>query len=806
MRFVSACLLCLLLTGLSPPVRAANRILVPVIADGAGASSTYLYADSSGAAYKAGADGLREWVRAHLAPERQVAFENAVDASDDTILISNAGAAGLSLTYDDQLAALRLAPLPDAKRMESISLENEPVSPFQTPAEPAAMSGFVNLRTGQDYLHDGEKGADASLGRQAARADIDGAYNLRGWVVEGRGDYLEGDSHAWQRSDFRLVHDWPDSMVRLAAGDLSYPITGFQAFAPIAGISIARNFTLQPYRVTTPTGRTSFTLQSPSRVDVLVNNQRVRTMQLAPGPYDVSDFPVSDGSNDVTLVITDATGRIEQKTFPLVSDQKLLKKGLHEYAYNVGVRSDAAERKIHYETDRPAFSGFHRYGLTNKTAIGASFQADPDVQQAGMSITRAFEAGTIGLEGAVSNGNTGTGNATQFSYSYMNSANENSLVLALEHRSTAFAALGQDNTYNPDAWSLNGRYTRPFFWDTHIGVGGRYEFGRGTEDDDWSYSVDMRRVFRGTMSANIAWQQRSDEGMGVFAGVVWTPRSGRATVSSSTDTLQHSRDLNGSWRDDSNRWQAGLGVNETDSQRQGTGNVSYTGYRGEFALRDSVTTGIGSGMGHVRDHRTTVTTGTALAFADGQVALSRPINSGFILVRRHKTLSEHKIGINAAEQGDGEITYQAQADAFGPAVIPDAVPYMYRPVNVDTHNVPAGYDIGTDNFTVKPGYKNGTVISIGSAANIYADGYIRMEDGLPVALQAGTITDDQGFTQEFFTNQKGRFRISRLKPGAYDMRLYAYPNAPLPVVIPDTIGAGKFDAGILIVTRGMEKS
>jgi len=116
----------------------------------------------------------------------------------------------------------------------------------------------------------------------------------------------------------------PDHLVRTALGDLSYPVEGFQGFQPMLGLTVARNFDLQPYRVSEPTGQTSFFLNSPSRVDIYVNERKVQTMQLNSGPYDMADFPVVNGSNNVKLVITDASGRVEVKQVDIVSDANLL--------------------------------------------------------------------------------------------------------------------------------------------------------------------------------------------------------------------------------------------------------------------------------------------------------------------------------------------------------------------------------------------------------------------------------------------------------------------------------------------------
>ncbi|MBI5783357.1 MAG: fimbria/pilus outer membrane usher protein [Gammaproteobacteria bacterium] len=107
-------------------------------------------------------------------------------------------------------------------------------------------------------------------------------------------------------------------------------------------------------------------------MDIYVNDRRVQTLQLSSGPYDMTDFPVANGSNNVKLVITDATGRVEVKNFDIVSDANLLAAGLHKFAYNAGAISTTVNREKQYDSDKPVLSAFHRYGLTDSFTLGGN--------------------------------------------------------------------------------------------------------------------------------------------------------------------------------------------------------------------------------------------------------------------------------------------------------------------------------------------------------------------------------------------------------------------------------------------------
>jgi len=777
-------------------------ITVPVI--GSGNAVAYAGMTVQGDIFRIDAADLRPWAEKNLSHTALEKFD-ALAHTDGMLTVGQTEDAGFSISYDENQAALAIKAQPEALQTRALSLRGQYLPAGQDLVLPSDLSGFANFRAGQDYVHEGS----GAVGRQPFVLDIDGAINLQSWVLEGQGDYLENNARRWRRGDIRLVRDWPRSMVRLAVGDLSYPVAGYQSFQSMAGIGIARNFSLQPYRVTEPTGQTSFILTSPSRVEIYVNNQKIRTLQLQAGPYDLSDFPIADGANDIRLVITDASGRVEEKNFPLLGNQKLLARNLHEYAYNIGVESHEENREIRYDTGNPVLSAFHRYGFTDTLTAGLSLQGDKTVQQIGSDIVKAFDWGTLSLTGAISHAKAaGEGFATQLEYGYQDIDSRQNFAFVAEYTGAHFASLGNNTPDNNMSWQISTRYSRPIWNDFNMNVGGRYRFTRNGGDNDWNYSLYLNRVIYGSISTNIGFEQRRRDGAGIMLGFTWTPMNknsnGNHTFTASANTLEDTRDLDWNWYDN-NHWQVGAGLADDDKSMRAEGNVAYTGYRAVATARHDIarlsapSANAAGGTGHWMERRTRITAGTAIAFAGDHVALSRPVESGFIMLTRKNNLKNHAIGVDPQTAADQTTEYEARIDALGPAVLPDAVPYMYRQVRVDVRNVPVHYDIGQDQFTVQPSYKSGTLIDIGSNANIYADGYLLLPGGEPAAMAAGIITSSnkEFGDQEFFTNAKGRFRITSLQPGDYTLVLSAFPKQPVYFKIDRNAPPGAFRVGNL---------
>lgn len=716
------------------------------------------------------------------------------------------GVRRLSVQYDIQDGHLVLWVDPHVLQKKSILLAYVPNVYDGDVEHSGQVSGFLNTYMGMDYVHK----AAMQDGRQPLRLDMDGAFALRSYVVEGRGQYFEdGGKNKWRRGNVRAIKDVPDRMVRYAMGDLSYPVSGLQAFAPMAGVSIARNFSLQPYTITEPTGQTSFILTSPSRVDVYVNGIMMRSLQLDAGPYDLSDFPVTNGANDVKLIITDGAGRVEEKDFSLLSDASLLKKGLHEYAYNVGVLSYVKAGKIHYETKKPAFSGFHRYGISDVLTGGFSLQGDADVQQAGLHLVRMQDWGVVSADVAVSHVDDGgaVDAAFQVGYAYHDVPSNRHVTMVVDYRGDDFGALGLGHGVNPLSWGVGGRYSQPFIYNSILQVNGRYRVAQNEWGNDWAYGAGVSKSFFRNISTYLSFEHRRNMGAGVLFGISWSPSFSGHRVSAQVDSLNDSRDVRWDWSRD-NQWHVGAGVNQTDGTDRGEGYVQYRGNRGVIGARHDVVRHVVPLRGDLAwnekeiQQRTRLNAGVAVAFVNDSVALSQPITDGFVMVRRHKNLQGHEIGINPRRESEGHRYAEWYVDAMGPAVIANATPYMYRRFQVDVRDVPADYDLDKDLYVAKPAYKTGVLVTVGSAANVHVDGYLRMPDKEVVRLQAGMIYGKHmpDFEPvEFFTNNEGRFRVGQLMPGRYEIVMHDEGVGRGYFTVPDDAKAGRMSVGEIVM-------
>jgi len=307
----------------------------------------------------------------------------------------------IGFVLDERALTLRLTAGPELLGRAAIDLLPSPRPPGLVPsAEPSA---FL------DYS-----------ARLATRGRFSG-------VVEGgasRGDkllYASGqlyeDGRAGRGLTSLTVDDVP-ALRRVAVGDAFATSSTLGGGVLLGGVSIAREFGLDPYLVRSPLPRISGFASTPSTLDVYVNGVLTREVPLPPGGYDVSNLPVTTGSANVQTVLKDAYGRTQQLDWRAYYSSGLLARGLSDYGYALGFRRVGyGLESDHY--DRPILVGRHRLGLTDTVTGGARLDAAPDLVSGGPSLSVALPFGTVDLEAAASREGERAGAAGALSYGWI---------------------------------------------------------------------------------------------------------------------------------------------------------------------------------------------------------------------------------------------------------------------------------------------------------------------------------------------------------------------------------------------------
>lgn len=733
----------------------------------------------------------------HIAPDlieklkKKFVTEKNVDVTDNRV-------EELTLKYNEFDLVLDLNVDAKARGLNVVSFAAPPPDVYSEQViEPTWLSGYFNLRGSKLWDHPGPTGETEN---SPFNGSIEGVLNLLGVVAEGNVDYTENASTPWRRRDVRMTWDDEKRAVRYALGDINYPVLGFQSFRPMAGLSVSRNFAIQPYRVVTPAGYNQFFLEHPSRVRIFVNGVFFREVELDEGVHDLRSLPVIRGLNEVEIEIIDPFGRREVLVFPLISESVLLTEGIHQFSFNVGAPSIERTDERVYEQDLVTSSVFYRLGLTEQLTVGAHYQGDKRQNMAGGEILVGSPAGFLGLESARSHTESvGEGWAHRARYIYLGNRRERfwsqDFGLEVEYFDRNFASLQSLVPVNRFQMNVGAHLVQPLGAAFSSGFSYRYQFGRGEEEDARTFTTFLSYAGFRAHSFSVEYShsnaiQSLDEDR-FFVTWTWSGSGGGnyllTTYNSQDERLrseyQHTARIGTS--------QVGASISGSTSETgHGAGVAAeYVGQRfftivdhDRFFPKDELLVDSG---------RTRVDFGTALAFTTGSFAVSRPITDSFILVESDDSLEEYELGVNPA--GNYAL---AEIDWFNTAILANQASYIYETVRIDTRSLPYGVTInGGENFTVKPTYRSGVHIDLGAGKVVYLRGRLFDVDGRPFELQTGEFRSPDGkINQPFFTDRKGRFSVEGLDTGTFNVVVFGRPELGARLTVPKEV-IGEYAAG-----------
>jgi outer membrane usher protein len=691
---------------------------------------------------------------------------------------------GINVTYDPRTLELRFEIPVEKRASRSLSVSALDQQSIGTFVRPADFSAYLNVRGSVDLYEEGPQSGFA-----APVFLLNAAVRLKGPVFETDAIWSPGNNGVdFQRLGSRMVYDDTANLIRFALGDLDTQGRGFQSSPDIAGISIFRSYSvLNPQQTIRPRGDRTFTLSRNSVVEVLVNGQQVRRLQLGPGNYNLRDFPFAQGGNDIRLNVLDDTGRSEVLRFNLFLDQTQLAKGLSEFGLYAGVKAPLGLSGPVY-SNQWATSGFYRRGISDRVTLGANFQADDQIKMGGVEAVFGTEFGTIGTQAAFSHtAGYGDGYALQATFQRLlqhTDGQSDSFNLFAELRSRRFAPITfllADNQYE---YELGGGYTHAFNANFYMGTNARFSKGRDARPDvhNYSLSAGYRLSPNASLTAETRYT-RDSRGHEVSGFVTLTMRLGRnSSVRGEYDTRDNRTRL-------SYQTLHGGGVGSynvtADVERSDFGsnvslNASYFGNRAELGLSHFGT--FTDGFGQSTGQRTSFRLGTSIAIADGVASIGRPIYDSFAVVKPHPSLNVDSVIVDPSSYG-----YTASTGVLGVATMPSLSSYSERTITVDVEGAKAGVDIGQGSFKLFPPYRSGYVLEVGSDYHLTALGTMLDIDGQPVALVSGKATElahPERPAVTLFTNRQGRFGATGLAPGQWRLEMLDTKKSVYVITIP----------------------
>lgn len=165
------------------------------------------------------------------------------------------------------------------------------------------------------------------------------------------------------RYDTQWRYNDPATMRKYVMGDLITDALADSSSVRMAGLQFGRNFATRPDLVTYPVPQFAGQAAVPTAVDLFINNYRMGTQQVGPGPFTLQSLPYINGAGTATVVTRDALGREVSQEVAFYVSNDLLRPGLSDFSASVGfLRRRYGVSAFDYGD--VAASGVFRRGLT----------------------------------------------------------------------------------------------------------------------------------------------------------------------------------------------------------------------------------------------------------------------------------------------------------------------------------------------------------------------------------------------------------------------------------------------------------
>lgn len=686
-------------------------------------------------------------------------------------------ATGISLDYDPSaLAVVVLRVAPEQRLMESLfasSMRDAEAVDIQ----PANVSGYLNLDVVENKFWSGNQRGFQKPGFYATGAARIGPVVLEADLQLASEFDVSSDDYRFDRNYVRLVYDQPDEYRRWFLGDLTPEIRGQQNYAQMGGIGVSRQRQrFDQFRTASLQGDRQIVLQRAATVDVYRNGSLIKQFHLQPGSYDLSQLPLTIGSNNLQVQVHDDAGGVQTLNYRSYLDPIDLEPGDYEYAAYLGKVSDRIGQTPHYNGG-VAFSGFYRKAFLNAPALGVGLQASRRVQVVtGQTQYVLGNGARVQLDGGVSNTrHNGAGYSTGVGYEQIFDRNGlvDSLTLQTTYLSRRFGGLSTEDPDNSSALSIDAEYARALNHELTLLFSGNYLKNRGNFGNSYRFQLSSSYQFtpKWSIRGGVTYTHYGSisslhNGLGAIVSLVFQPGyrdRAEARYDGSTDTQTLSYTHSSDDRIGSVGYGGIVGRDSGSTQAQIFAN--YTGNRFDASVSHSAS---GTGLDHFVDQQiTTVRVGTTLAFADGTFGVGRRVNDSFAVLFPNQNLRGHPV---VAGQSLSQNDYMGESGPLGGALNSYLTSYVTQSIQYDVKDPPPGYDIGSGVVRVRPAYRSGYKIRVGGDAFASAVGTLLQKDGKPVSLAGGRVIALDGKDKTpgvFFTNSVGRFAVQDLRPGVH---------------------------------------
>lgn len=590
------------------------------------------------------------------------------------------------------------------------------------------------------------------------------------------------DEETFVRLMSSLTYDRRHDLQRAVVGDFFASSGDLGSSVNLGGLGFSKVYSIDPYFLRNPLAGFTGLLPFPSEVEVYLDGSRIRSESLPPGVFELRNLPGYDGRGMVTVVVKDPFGGERRMIYPFYFTDVLLRKGLHEYSYNIGfLRRDFGSESNRY--GGPAFSAFHRYGFTDSLTTGIHTEGSRGGANLGPYATyRIRNAGvvTISLAGSLREGGR-AGGAGLIDYVYQDRRINTRLFFRGFSRDYVRAAEEEGaDRIRFTAGGGAGYRTREFgSLSVDFSVTGKYR-GQNRKTGSLSYSRDLWMSCRLFLSYRRVYEEKTSDQF--FLGLTWYP--GRDLTVSANYQREEGADTETLQIQKNPPIGEGYGFRGTVErkdlpQESATTIAPYFQYNGKYGIYTAEYLGrFRDGGKHEENYRISAAGG--VTYAGGAFGASRPITDSF--------------GIVTVDGLEGVRVYQnnqeiGRTDARGRVLLPGLTSYYENQVSINDRDIPIEYSLSEVVKYVSPPLRSGSLIHFEAKRIQAITGTLAARvDGKVDAVEYHEVRMKVGDTElSFPTGKGGEFYLENVRPGTYEASFVrAGKPCSFPLIIPES--------------------
>jgi outer membrane usher protein len=554
------------------------------------------------------------------------------------------------------------------------------------------------------------------------------------------------------RGATNLTIDSRDTLRRWIVGDGGVVTDALGGAALVGGVTVSRNFQLDPYFIRYPSLQVRGVATTPSQVDVYVNGLLVDRRQVNPGEFELRNLPVSAGTGVTQIVVRDVYGNERTQSDSYYFSTAVLARGMNEYTYSAGMLRDSIGATTDEYSD-PAVVGFHRRGFTDYITAGFRAEATRDIRSVGPNLAYRTRVGDLQVLAGASDAFGLRGAAGLIGYNYLNRRFSVGGTVQMQTRNYAHLSL----LPSADRALVN----TSVFASTIVGRRGSVT--AQFSDSRMRDAEDTRRL---TLSSSVSLGRYANAFVAVGASEINGERSPEYTFGLSFHARHNiSSSVYATSRGDESsvtaELQRPLPVGTGYGFRIGS---SFGDDRDSAPTTLQYQTGFGRyevGFDSLNSGDPSISASGGLVYGGGALMATRPVQDSYAIVR---VPGVEGVRVYSSNQLIG------RTNGRGVLLVPNLLAYYGNQLRIEDEDVPLDYEVRAVEKIIAPSYRGGAVVDfpVQQVRTIFGTLRVRTASGQEIVPAYGELVlsrGDERVTSPVGT--AGEFYLENLESGQW---------------------------------------